>query len=76
MHLVDGGRGVAERLGQPLRELKAHVEAMRPDVEQQVPGRRHGMVPIAGQIPERVQCRRARFAGQPIPEFGSDSDDD
>ena len=38
-----------------------------PDVEQQVPRRGHGVMPIPRELAERVQLGRARPGEQPVP---------
>ena len=71
--------GHRDRAGQPGHglggELEAHVHPLVPDMEQQVPGRGHGVVPSPGELAERVQLGRARAGEQAVPGLRADRGD-
>ena len=67
VHLVDHLGAAVQPFGQPLGQLETQVESVSSDVEQQVTRRRHGAVARTGELAERMQPRRRRAGGQPIP---------
>ena len=72
MNLIGDGYGVAERLENEPLELKTHVGAIGPDVEQQISRRRHRGVRRSPDLGERPQlCRTARLS-KSIPGGAAD----
>ena len=74
MHLVHDPSPPGEALEQSLRQLEAHVEPVRPDVEQQVAGCRDGGMPGTSQRAENVQAGRARVTEEAVPQLRAETD--
>ena len=74
VHLVDHGRVFPEPTRELAGELEAQVHPPRPDVEEQIAGRRDGLVALTGELRQRAQRGRPRAAEEPIPERRADAD--
>ena len=68
-------RRASKPVGQALRELEAQVEAMCPDVEQQVARRRRRAACLRRRTRETGAAPPARPAEQPVPQLGADPRD-
>jgi hypothetical protein len=75
VHLVHNLCAPAQPLHEPLRELEAQIDAAGANVKQQVARSRHGRVPRAGDLGERMQPGRARSPDQAIPQLRPEADD-
>lgn len=74
--LVDHRHRVPQQLHDLTLELEAQVSPLGPDVEQNVPRRRHRGVHFALDLPERVEFRGARDTTlcQSVPRVAPDAD--
>jgi hypothetical protein len=68
MDFIDDARRAAQALGESLGELKAEIQPLGPDVEQQISGRARGGVHRSRELREWVQTDRTRSGEQPVPE--------
>jgi hypothetical protein len=75
VHLVHHLDVRCQAVHQPLGELEAEIERLRPDVEQQVAGRRDRRVPTAPELRERMRPRGSRLAEEAVPGLRAEPDD-
>ena len=67
VHLVHDARVPAQPIDDDVRELEAHVDAARPQVQEEVAGGRDGRVGRPDDRLERVQALRPGEVVHPIP---------